>query len=157
MGNISGKRQENKEPPRDTPAYQMFKLHGMVAVEQNDCWAEWTLKDNVPWPEDGSFDLPGVQNLREELLRCHRLSSKKTPVNWLGFGFWQEEAIRRSSAAKQATLAGKVLKLQGQLEGAEQQAKDAGASMPASTKPDNRTWLIICLGVCSTRAGVFSY
>ena len=129
-----GNREEKNEPPRDTPAYQMFKLHGMVAVEQNDCWAKWTLKDDLPWPNSGSFDLPVVQNLREELMRCHKLSMKETPINWLAFGIWQEEAIKRSSTAKQATLAGKVLKLQGQLEGAERQTKDAAASAPAPSQ-----------------------
>ena len=75
------------------------------------------VKDSLPWPRGGSFDLPVVQNLWKELLRRHRLSIKKTPVNWQGFGLWQEEATKRPSTAKQATLAGKVLKLQGQLEG----------------------------------------
>ena len=111
-GNRLGTREEKKEPPRDTPAYHMFKLHGMVAVKQNDCWVKWRV-DGSPWPEGGSFDLPVVQNRWKELLRRHKRSSKKTPVNWLGFGLWQEEAIERSSTAKQATLAGKVLKLQG--------------------------------------------
>ena len=134
MGNRSGKREEKKEPPRDTPAYQMFKLHGAVAVEQDDCWVEWMLKDDLPWPRGGSFDLPVVQNLREELLRRHKPSTKETPVNWLAFGIWQEEAIKRSSTAKQATLAGKVLKLQGQLEGADRQAKGAAASAPAPSQ-----------------------
>ena len=41
---------------------------------------------------------------------------------------------KRSSTAKQATLVGKVLKLQGQLEGAERQAKDAAASAPAPSQ-----------------------
>ena len=111
----------------------MFKLHGVVAVEHNDCWVKWTV-DGSPWLEGGSFDLPVVQNLREELLRRHRLSNKKTPVNWLGFGLWKEDAIKRSGTAKQATMAGKVLKLQGQLEGAERRAKDAGASAPAPSQ-----------------------
>ena len=109
----------------------MFKLHGMVAVEQNDCWAKWMLKDELPLPNSGSFDLPVVQNLREELMRCHKLSMKETPINWLAFGIWQEEAIKRSSTAKQVTLAGRVLKLQGQLEGAEWRIKDTAASAPA--------------------------
>ena len=119
MGNRPGKWEEKKEPPRDTPAYQMFKLHGMVAVEQNDFWVEWTLKDDLPWPSGGSFDLPVVQNLREELLRSHKLSMKEMPVDWRAFGIWQEEANKRASTAKQAALADKVLKLQGQLEGTE--------------------------------------
>ena len=59
---------------------------------------------------------------------------KETPVNWLAFGIWQEEANKRASTAKQATLAGKVLRLQGQLEGAEQQAKDAAASATAPSQ-----------------------
>jgi len=59
---------------------------------------------------------------------------KETPVNWLAFGIWQEEAIKRSSTAKQATLAGRVLKLQGQLEGAERQIKDAAALAPAPSQ-----------------------
>ena len=72
MGNRSGKREEKKETPRDTPAYHMLKLHGMVAVEQNDCWAEWMVKDSLAWPEGGTFDRLVVQNLWEELLRRHR-------------------------------------------------------------------------------------
>ena len=139
MGNKPGKREEEKkELRRDSSAYQMFKLHGMVAMEQYDCWTEWMVKDSLPWPKCGSFDVPVVQNLQEELLRRHRLSMKQTPVNWLGFGLLQEEAIKRSSTTKQATLAGKVLKLQGQLEGAERQAKDAVASAPAPRQiPEN--------------------
>ena len=51
-------------------------------------------------------------------------------MNWLAFGIWQEEANKRASTAKQATWVGKVLKLQGQLEGTERQAKYAAASAP---------------------------
>ena len=80
MGNKPGKREEEKkELRRDSSAYQMFKLHGMVVVEQDDCWTEWMVKDCLPWPKGESFDLPVVQNLREELQRCRRLSMKQTP------------------------------------------------------------------------------
>ena len=119
MGNRLGKREKKKEPPRDNK---------MIAGRNG------RLRIAYHGQSGGSFDLPGVQNLWEELLRRHRLSSKKTPVNWLGFGLWQEEAIKRSSTAKQATLVGKVLKVQGHLEGAERQAKDAVASVPAPSQ-----------------------
>ncbi len=83
----------------------MFKLHGMEAVEQNDCWAKWTLKNDLPWPNSGSFDLLVVQNLREELMRRHKLSMKETPVNWLAFRIWQEEAAKASGSTRRCRAA----------------------------------------------------
>ena len=104
MGNQHQKGVDEDAPAFGSKAECMNKTCGSSSSKDLKIWAEWTEKQKLNFPEEGTFHRGRIENLRRELIKREKDKTTQKLVNWKIFGRWAEESLKKEEQAKSVSI-----------------------------------------------------